>query len=87
MDGNAGFLSLIPPIIAIILALKTKEVVFSLMVGVISGTTIYACMAKIGFTGVFTTTATIMTTKLSENVSMILFLCFLGILITLITKT
>lgn len=50
MDGNAGFLSLIPPIIAIVLALKTKEVVFSLMVGVISGTTIYACMAKIGFT-------------------------------------
>lgn len=86
MDGNAGFLSLIPPIIAIVLALTTKEVVFSLLAGVLSGSIIYACMAGIGFTGVFTTTVEIMSTKLGENISMILFLCFLGILVTLITK-
>lgn len=87
MDGNAGFLSLIPPILAIVLALATKEVIFSLIVGVISGTTIYAIMTHIGFTGIFTTTATIMSSKLADNTSMILFLCFLGILITLISKS
>lgn len=86
MDGNAGFLSILPPIIAIVLALTTKEVVFSLMAGILSGTVIYACMAGLGFVGVFTTTANILAEKLGENVSMILFLCFLGILITLITK-
>ncbi len=31
MDWNAGIWSIIPPIIAIILALLTKEVVFSLI--------------------------------------------------------
>lgn len=87
MDGNAGFLSLIPPILAIVLALTTKEVIFSLMIGVISGTTIYAFMTHIGFTGIFTTTMDIMATKLGENINMILFLCFLGILITLISKS
>ena len=84
--GNAGIFSLIPPIVAIVLALLTKEVVFSLMAGILSGSIIYAAMAGIGFTGVFTTTAELMASKLADNVSMILFLCFLGILVTLITK-
>ncbi len=39
---DAGWLSILPPIIAIILALVTKEVFFSLMVGILSGTLIYA---------------------------------------------
>lgn len=39
---NAGWLSILPPVIAIVLALVTKEVFFSLMLGVLSGTLIYA---------------------------------------------
>ena len=39
---NAGWLSILPPVIAIVLALVTKEVFFSLMLGVLSGTFIYA---------------------------------------------
>ena len=43
MDAyNAGWLSILPPIIAIVLALWTKEVFFSLMLGILSGTLIYA---------------------------------------------
>ena len=43
MDAyNAGWLSILPPIIAIVLALWTKEVFFSLMLGILSGTFIYA---------------------------------------------
>ena len=38
---NAGALSLLPPIIAITLALCTKEVFSSLMIGILSGSLIY----------------------------------------------
>lgn len=86
MSGNAGILSLIPPILAIVLALTTKEVVFSLLLGVLAGSVIYSFMNGLGFIGIFTTTADIMTDKISGNVSLILFLCFLGILVTLISK-
>lgn len=37
-----GWLSILPPIIAIVLALITKEVLFSLITGVLSGSIIYA---------------------------------------------
>ncbi|MBR2960193.1 MAG: Na+/H+ antiporter NhaC family protein [Burkholderiaceae bacterium] len=40
---NAGWLSILPPIIAISLALMTKEVITSLLIGILSGTFIY-CM-------------------------------------------
>ena len=35
---NAGILSIVPPVVAIVLALVTKEVVFSLVLGILSGT-------------------------------------------------
>jgi Na+/H+ antiporter NhaC len=38
---NAGWLSLLPPCITIILALRTKEIVSSLFVGVLAGSLIY----------------------------------------------
>ena len=37
-----GWLSILPPVIAITLALITKEVISSLMIGILSGTLIYA---------------------------------------------
>ena len=79
---DAGILSIIPPIVAIVLALITKEVVFSLLAGVISGTIIYSALAGLSAFGVLTTTVDIMTSKLADNTAMILFLCFLVILVT-----
>lgn len=38
----AGFLSLLPPIIAVVLALVTKEVFSSLLIGILTGTCIYS---------------------------------------------
>ena len=38
----AGWLSILPPVIAITLALLTKEVLSSLLIGILSGTIIYA---------------------------------------------
>ena len=45
---DAGFLSIIPPIVAIVLALVTKEVIFSLLLGVFSGTIIYSALKPRG---------------------------------------
>lgn len=38
----AGWLSILPPVIAVVLALITKEVFSSLLIGILSGTLIYA---------------------------------------------
>ncbi len=80
MEGlNAGIWSLVPPLVAIVLALITKEVVFSLILGILSGTVIYSALAHLGIAGVFSTAVTVMTKNFGANASMILFLCFLGI--------
>lgn len=83
---NVGILSILPPVVAIVLALVTKEVVFSLILGVLSGTTIYALYNGTGIVGIFDTTATLMTDKLSGNATMIIFLCLLGILVALVNR-
>ena len=83
---SVGILSILPPIVAIALALITKEVVFSLVLGILSGTVIYSFAHGDGFVGIFDTTSTLMAGKLADNTSMILFLCFLGILVALINK-
>ena len=38
---NAGWLSILPPVIAVVLALATKEVFSSLIIGILTGTCIY----------------------------------------------
>ena len=86
MDWNAGIWSIIPPIVAIILALITKEVVFSLVLGILSGTVIYSVMTGLGFMGFFDTLVTLMCDKLGQNSSMIIFLSLLGILVALVTR-
>ena len=45
--------SLLPPIVAIGLALITKEVYSSLFIGVVTGGVLYSIATKGGFTGVF----------------------------------
>ena len=87
---NVGFLSLLPPIIAIVLALVTKEVISSLLIGVVSGTFIYAINTSTGIIGVSVKTVDVavnlMAGKLAENTSIILFLAMLGALVVVITK-
>lgn len=63
---DAGFLSIIPPIVAIVLALVTKEVIFSLLLGVFSGTIIYSALAGLGPFGVLSTTVEIRLTNLEQ---------------------
>ena len=51
MEASFGFLSLVPAIVAIALALITKEVYSSLFIGVAIGGAFYAIGAASGFTG------------------------------------
>lgn len=83
---TAGIWSIIPPIVAIVLALITKEVVFSLILGILSGTVIYSIMMGYGAAGILDSTVQLMTSKLGGNAAMILFLCFLGIVVAIITR-
>lgn len=87
---NVGFLSVIPPIIAIGLALFTKEVISSLIIGIISGTFIYSLYTTTGILNIAVSTVDIttklMTSKMADNSSILLFLGLLGALVTIITK-
>ena len=83
---NAGLLSVLPPIIAIALALITKEVISSLLIGIFFGTFTYAFFTDTGIMGGISTAFNLMSTKIGDNPTMILFLSLLGVLIVLITN-
>ena len=78
------FWALVPPIIAIVLALITKEVYFSLLIGILSGALFFT-----GFSvaGSLETTFTIMADKVSGNMNIIIFLVLLGMIVALVTKS
>lgn len=83
---DVGIWSIIPPIVAILLAIITKEVIFSLICGILSGTVIYVLCHQLNFIECFSTAVDIMIAKLGENAAMILFLALLGGLVAVITK-
>jgi Na+/H+ antiporter NhaC len=85
---SVGILSVLPPFIAIALALVTKEVIFSLMLGILSGAAIYSFTTGGGIVGIFTTTVDLTITKVADgdNAAMIIFLALLGALVALITR-
>ncbi|MBQ4100219.1 MAG: Na+/H+ antiporter NhaC family protein [Oscillospiraceae bacterium] len=78
-----GILSLLPPIIAIVLALLTKEVISSLLLGTLAGTIIYA---RGNIITAVETLFDIMAEKLGGNIYIILFLALLGALVVIVTK-
>lgn len=79
------FLSLIPPIIAIVLALITKEVYLSLFVGIVSGSLLYTMFHPIE---TVTKTFDTIIAKLADgwNVGIIIFLVMLGIMVSMMNK-
>lgn len=81
---SVGWLSILPPMIAIGLALITKEVISSLLIGILSGTLIYT--ASTGGHLVVDTlknSFTLMGNRFDLNI--IVFLALVGALVTLIT--
>lgn len=84
MDSTATFWTLLPPIIAIALALITKEVYSSLLIGILAGALLFT-----GFNPLHAveTTFTVMGGKLGDNINICIFLVLLGILVSLVTKS
>ncbi len=80
----AGWFSLIPPIFAITLALLTKEVIFSLFLGVLSGTLIYSL--GMGLNPISGTVGTAFDLVIkSADLNIIIFVCLLGALVSVIS--
>ena len=73
-----GILSIVPPIVAIALALITKEVITSLLIGILSGGLIYTGGNIIA---ALETVFDLMGTKLGDNALMLVFLTMLGSLV------
>lgn len=87
---SAGTLwSLLPPIVAIGLALITKEVYSSLFIGIITGGILTAANAGTGFEGMFNTIVQdgfISNLSDSYNVGILIFLVVLGAIVVLMNK-
>ena len=77
--------ALLPPVVAIALALITKEVYFSLFVGIFSGALIYA---RFNFFTMIDTTVGAFTNSIGNayNIGILIFLVILGIIVVLMNK-
>ena len=76
--------SLVPPAAAIALALLTKEVYLSLMIGILAGGLLCTGFHPLRAVEV---TFGIMGDRMGENINIILFLALLGIIVSLITRS
>ena len=76
--------SLLPPVITIILALLTKEVYLSLIIGIFSGAMLYSGGNPLE---AIVTMFEVMEAKVGGNVNILVFLVILGILVAAISKS
>ena len=76
--------SLVPPLITIVLALYTKEVYISLIVGILTGALMFCNFNVIS---AIDTMFTIMESKVGGNVNILVFLVLLGILVAAISRS
>ena len=84
---ETGWLSILPPIIAIALALITKEVYSSLFIGLFSGMLIYGFSGGGGFFRSVELTFDMMYSKIADNAYMIIFLALLWAVVMLVSKS
>ncbi|MCR5594633.1 MAG: Na+/H+ antiporter NhaC family protein [Lachnospiraceae bacterium] len=84
---ETGWLSILPPIIAIALALITKEVYSSLFIGITSGMLIYAFSSGGNIISAAAMTFDMMSSKIADNAYMIIFLALLWAVVSLVSKS
>ncbi|MCR5746411.1 MAG: Na+/H+ antiporter NhaC family protein [Lachnospiraceae bacterium] len=84
---ETGWLSILPPLIAITLALITKEVYSSLFIGIISGMLIYSYAGGGTLLSAVALTFDMMSSKISDNSYMIIFLALLWSVVMLVSKS
>ncbi len=83
--ANYGWLSILPPLIAIVLALLTKEVISSLLVGILAGTLIFnngniILMVQDAFVNMSGSIGD------PDHANILIFLALLGTIVILVTK-
>ena len=85
-DSNyySTFMALAPPIIAIVLALVTKEVYSSLFIGVLAGALLYSNFDLIGAINAIVNDGLIANVGDSWNAGILIFLVLLGIMVALV---
>ena len=76
--------ALVPAVIAIVLALITKEVYVSLLIGILSGALFFTNFHPLD---ALETTFTIMSEKVGSNTNIIIFLVLLGMIVALMSKS
>ena len=83
----AGWLSLLPPVIAITLALLTKEVISSLLIGILTGTFIYSAgmNSDVLFMGTIESAFDTMANKVDFNI--LIFCSLLGALVYVVAMS
>ncbi len=84
---EAGWLSILPPLIAITLALISKEVYSSLFLGIFSGMCVYCFCTGGNLLQAVTYVFDMMAGKIGENGYMIIFLVLLGSLVVIVTRS
>ena len=84
---ETGWLSILPPLIAITLALITKEVYSSLFIGVFSGMLIYSAFSGGSLISATALTFDMMSSKISDNAYMIIFLALLWAVVKLVSES
>lgn len=85
MEFIGTFWAIVPAIIAIVIALKTKEVYISLFIGIVTGALLFTNFQPMETTNIIFET---MIERISDtwNIGILLFLVFLGIIVCLMTK-
>ena len=83
--NDFGLWSVVPPLVAIILAFFTHEVIVSLFLGILSGGIIYAVGSGLPVLEAPIAILGTMGTHLSDNIHMVIFLLFLGSLVAVIS--
>ena len=76
--------SVLPPVITIVLALATKEVYMSLLIGIFSGALLYT---DFNVLNAIMTLFEVMADKVGGNINILIFLVILGILVAAITRS
>ena len=84
---ETGWVSLLPPLIAIVLALLTKEVYSSLFLGLVSGMLIYSFAGGGTLISAAANTFDMMYAKIADNGYMIIFLALLWAVVMLVSKS
>ena len=84
---ETGWLSILPPLIAITLALLTKEVYSSLFIGLFSGMLIYSFSTGGNLVSATALTFDMMYAKIADNAYMIIFLALLWAVVMLVSKS